>query len=427
MLSKFMAYSLFLVVFFLLVHSFYIFSGVNSSLFVPFVLILGLLPFLVFRITVFFGVINAKVVGMLLVLVIMGIISLVPAVAHGTADYTYTKNFFSHFIQLLIVLFFLIVVLSNKLFGIKSISDIQRALVLVFVIQSCVQIAAFLFPSFAALVHTFYEPKVVELLYSNYDGGRGLALTGAPGWGLSVGYGLAFIFYVKEYLIEDSRYGINTFLIGVLILSGMLFAGRSAFLGVILGGLYYMVYLDSRRTVFLLKSVIYICCIAITIGVLFPKSIDRVQDVVVPFVFEAYIMYLDTGTIQTVSTNKLIEMWRVPVNYDEFLLGTGNMLSETGSGYFRNTDVGYLRNVLYGGFFWTAVLYFYFLYIGGFLRSWMLRDLDSVFYLFVFIYIFILEAKAMTVGYNKYLFTMIMVFCVSKIYFSMRNVGEERN
>lgn len=400
---------------FFVTHSFYFLSHFNSSLFVPLFLLFFVAPFVSVRSGDVVRLVGRKAVLNGLVIAFAGVASLFPSVLHVSGDYSYGVNFISHLAQYIIILFFLLFFLTTGTLKSDGVAAVQRAIVCVFAIQSVIQLLGFLFPSVAKLVHVFYAPGVVEHLYENYKGGRGLALTGAPGWGLSVGYGLAFLIYVKEYLIESRKYSWNTFFIAFLLVVGMLFSGRSAFLGVILGFVYYLFNLNQERVSFFVKSCFLAVCILFSGYLLLPNMASKVEGVVLPFVFEAYLNYTNTGVFQTGSTNKLIEMWRVPISSGEVLLGTGHMVSETG-GYYKETDVGYIRNLLYGGVGWLVILYLYFLYVAGFLNSWLARDRDSAFYLFVFIYIFILEAKAMTVGYNKYLFTMLMLLYMSKIY-----------
>ena len=45
---------------------------------------------------------------------------------------------------------------------------------------------------------------MLERTYIGYGGIRGLALAASPGWGLTVGYGMAFLFYIKGYWINKN-------------------------------------------------------------------------------------------------------------------------------------------------------------------------------------------------------------------------------
>jgi hypothetical protein len=82
------------------------------------------------------------------------------------------------------------------------------------------------------------------------------------------------------------------------------------------------------------------------------------------------------------------------------------------------TDVGYIRNLLFGGIFWVIMVIIYHLYINCFifLRSKMIDSNTKLFILFLTLYALILEAKAMTIGYNKYIFIILSFYFISLIY-----------
>lgn len=74
------------------------------------------------------------------------------------------------------------------------------------------------------------------------------------------------------------------------------------------------------------------------------------------WMMQPIISLLETGTIQTSSTDTLWTMWFIP---DPIMLifGNGFYTSPIGDNYYMSTDVGLLRPVLFFGIFLTTLLY----------------------------------------------------------------------
>src|SRR5699024_8016946 len=67
---------------------------------------------------------------------------------------------------------------------------------------------------------------------------------------------------------------------------------------------------------------------------------------------EPIISLFKSGEIETASTNQLWDMWFIP-ELKTILVGDGYYGSPLHSGYYMETDVGYLRPILFFGFFFT--------------------------------------------------------------------------
>lgn len=345
---------------------------------------------------------------------------LIVTIIHSTMDFSYAKNYVSQFIQLTIVIF-----VSSYIFfkhpdpKASYIEYAEKIIVWIFLVQSIIEIIAFLIPEFASLVHLTYDDKTLKKIYEGYGGIRGLALAGSPGWGLAVGFGLSFLFYTKAYII-NKKLTFITVLMAIILVVGTFFAGRSGFVGAILGVIYYCFSKGNLLLKFknFIYGIILFFLTVIAIYLLFPSFTHLLVEKVFPFVFEFYYKYETTGIIQTSSTNTLLNMWSIPISENTYIYGTGLFTDPIKGTYYMETDVGYIRNLLFGGIFWVIMVIIYHLYINCFifLRSKMIDSNTKLFILFLTLYALILEAKAMTIGYNKYIFIILSFYFISLIY-----------
>ena len=106
-------------------------------------------------------------------------------------------------------------------------------------------------------------------------------------------------------------------------------------------------------------------------------------------------------------------MWNINVGVSDIIYGTGWFTNPQTNEYYFGTDVGYLRNLLYGGLFWMVALVIYqFLLFGDFKR--LNKDRNIKLFIFIFIFmLMLLEVKAMSIGYNKYVFTVSVLLGLS--------------
>jgi hypothetical protein len=126
------------------------------------------------------------------------------------------------------------------------------------------------------------------------------------------------------------------------------------------------------------------------------------MDDVFPFAFEFYYNYEEEGVVSTESSDALVGHY-FAIPYETVLYGDGRYLAETG-GYYKGTDAGYMRIVLYGGiFFFLSLVIYQSLYFMKPLSIAIRRTnpedyADFICLLFLFIHLFILEYKSDTIG-----------------------------
>lgn len=74
------------------------------------------------------------------------------------------------------------------------------------------------------------------------------------------------------------------------------------------------------------------------------------------WMMEPILSILETGTIETSSTDTLWSMWFIP-DVKTFLFGDGYYTNPVTGSYYMGTDVGYIRPILFFGIFFTIVNY----------------------------------------------------------------------
>lgn len=406
---------------FLLVHSFYIIPPINSSMVgVVFLFLIALFLKRTFLTTAYRLAFHKGARNLYIFMLVMSLISIAIPFVHGTLDLSYTKNFISQFVQIFLIIFVFSFVFHNyRHRNLSPTEYAEKLIVWIFVVQSIVQILAFLSPQIASIVHIFYTEKAFERLYEGYGGIRGLALTGSPGWGLAVGYGLAFLFYIKAYIV-NKKVTIFAITLGLLLVLGTFFAGRSGFVGAILGIIFFLI--ASGNPLIKIRNTVYglLLFLVVVLAVYFalPGFVALLQDRVFPFVFEFLYKYASTGELQTNSTNILMQMWAVEIPEMTYLHGTGFFTDPVSGGYYMGTDVGYIRNLLFGGVLWIILLFLYQAKLIGFgyINKKLTRKNTKMLLVFILIYVAILEAKAMTVGFNKYMFSIVVFYSLALLY-----------
>jgi len=279
--------------------------------------------------------------------IILLLYSFTTTILHQTYDYSIIK---ANVLTLLIVLisFFIYPIIETYFIKNKNnLDSVVAYLLYLFLVQSIIQIAAFIFPSFADLVHFFQKVNVAE---KDYGGIRALGLTGNPFFDLAAGYGFILILYFYSFMLKN----VNIFLSSGLFLGlfiGSFFAGRTAFVGLGIGVIYYLFFTGN----FLIRLFSLSKFFVVGLGIIFvlymflPVNVkEMVENNLLPFAFEFVYNYMDNKELTTKSTDVLDNMY-FPISNMTFIFGDGKYVNSDGS-YYMHTDAGYMRNTLYYGF-----------------------------------------------------------------------------
>lgn len=292
--------------------------------------------------------------------------------------------------------------------GLKE-QDLLIIILIIFVIQSIIQVTAFISPAVHSFIQIFQSSSTVEIA-DKFSGRRGLALAGAAFFGLASIYGLIFIFYSREIIISGSISYIN--IVGwILILIGGFFSGRTFFIGVGFGLIYlFNSNLSIKKKIQGVKrfAIVLVSVILICMSLIPPDMYKKINDLSL-YVFEAVYNYIDSGKATTTSSDHLLEDMFFEIPLKTIIIGDGQYTDNNGD-YYMHTDSGYMRNLLlYGlsGSLLTIFIDVYLMWGTKRLRKHQYSKLST----FIFLYMLILHIKGETFAY------LLNFHCILFIYY----------
>lgn len=284
--------------------------------------------------------------------------------------------------------------------------DLLYYLVVLFAIQSIIQLMAFFYVDILDFIRLF-QPSRASQISENFGGRKGLALSGNMFFSLAAQYGLIFILYT-EYLEMKGKVGLGDIVLFVLLFVGGIFSGRTFFLGVIIFFCVIIIFSSFHWKVKLKMMQYPIFCI-LGVCVLWrylPGDMQlRLYDLYL-YSFEFLENFLNGEKIHTTSTDSLFNnmYYRLPIS--TFLFGDGLYTNSDGS-YYGHTDAGYMRNILYGGIFFFCICLFVDLFlifkskIGNSRLLWC-----------ILVYLLILHIKGEVLGYLLSIHCILFVFFI---------------
>lgn len=226
-----------------------------------------------------------------------------------------------------------------------------KLLIGIFIAQSLIIIAAFLSPNILNIVRQFQYEDIMAIADSYLDYGtfRGLALSGEQFHGLTVSFGFVSLFTMKEYLdTRDAKW----VLVFLLLFAANMYVGRTGFIGFILA-VVYLLWSGHISLKLVVKIIVVSCLIGITLYSIMPANIkSTIDDSVFRYAFQLFYNYQETGRWETSTTDRVAEMWQEDFSISTFVLGDGLFVNSDGT-YYRHVDVGYLRQLFYGGVFFV--------------------------------------------------------------------------
>ncbi|MHC9089714.1 hypothetical protein ACXIHB_13530 [Tenacibaculum sp. IMCC1] len=336
------------------------------------------------------------------------------AFLHGTNDYSIIKNLTLCFITILVGILFVPLAINHLFKEDDYLVEFSRLILVVFIVQSVIQILAFVEPSVAKFVTFFRKEKIQGF---DYGGIRGLALTGNPYFRLSAGYGLSYIIFFYLYFKKKVNFPVIVFL---LLFIGSFFSGRTAFVGLAVAIISYFVYsfvevrlLFTRIFKFLGLIIIIVNGIILVYFFFVPENIRSiVDDKLLPFAFEFVYNYQSTGELSTSSSDTLNSMYfKVPET--TFIYGDGRYMADNGVSYYKYTDAGYMRNLLFYGIF--GLIYIIvsqiLIFINPFLST--MNKNNKLYLLFILGFSFILHYKGEVLMFSPLYQLVVVIFSFS--------------
>ena len=301
---------------------------------------------------------KAGIIGGIFLLLLLSASVLIP-IFYGTVDFSYFGELMGS--TLYLVFYILLVALIRKYF-VKDTTKI-KILEIVARVQQNYVLVTFLFLLFPRLKNLWMNtiiltPRAMQLIQDpayisrvSWDGYAGFTSTVYSTIAVIASIYL-FIEYYKEHRAVSRKYLTSLF----FALIGNAFYGRAGLLVSLLmvgiGVLYLVIVYKQYKIFYSLIGAIVLLFLFITLLSSFNATVASWYS----WAMEPIISLFETGEIETASTNQLWDMWFIP-DLKTILIGDGYYSSPTHSGYYMETDVGYLRPVLFFGLFFTAIYY----------------------------------------------------------------------
>ena len=369
-----------------------------------------------------FYLIKQRIVGYIFLgLTVVILMSCLPGLIHGTADFYIVRGFILQFSLLIGGIIAYPILMEDA--GEGQFSRILDIIISCFTAQSVIEIAGFIVPPIADVVHLFQKEEVAQIGI----GFRALALSGNPFFDLAAGFGLCYLLFFYRLITKyDGRISIKQIVLFTLLVIGTFFAGRTGFVGLLIAVIYYFIVMGQplyRKLLRFLAIFLLIGLGGVLIYWILPFEIQLlVVDTLLPFAFEFLYSYFEAGTMTTVSTEMLSDMY-FALDWQTVIFGDGRYLNADGS-YYQYTDAGYMRNILFYGIFGTMVLFAYHLLFFDRPIRIGLSELvargkigsynDLLMWLLLLVYTLVLHYKGEVVGFL--MITQVMLFWLSLAY-----------
>jgi len=300
---------------------------------------------------------NKKVATVICSFMLAILLALCSGIFQSSMDYSYLPVFIGN-----IIYFFQAAFITAIIFNPRKKSYIFDLIKYVCITQSSIILLAFLFPSFHQIIIQFQDATQVGLAETYYGGGvRGLALSGGQFFNLSA----IFSLFILTLFVADKNVSLFKipFLFILFILLTSLTTGRTVLVGFFIG--LATVLIIRKKQIDIIKKISLISLLLIAIiyiipSELIPDSLKNSLESYSKFSFEIIHNYFSTGKIYTSSTDTLQSMYFIP-DIKSIILGDGMYTNIDGS-YYKNTDSGFMRNILLFGIFGLFFLMFYTLY-----------------------------------------------------------------
>lgn len=319
--------------------------------------------------------------------------SVVVTIVHGQYDFSFVKVLVHQYV-IIEIGFFVIAFFRAK----NKQSEILNIVIDVFIIQSLIMLFSMISPTFRELTNRFREDHVIEKAYQSYANARGMALSGTAFFGLAVSYGIIFILIVYHW--KNWKYKslfVRCICLGILCI-GAVSAGRTSLIGIAVAFFYGIAIVRLKRKYMAQKGKVMAACLltaCLTAGLAFTGGIrnhNQAFALLYKYSFEMLHNFLDGKGQSSTSINALKAMY-VPLKREQVLLGDG-IYTEHGL-YYMNTDIGYLRGILYFGF---AGLLFLAIYQWKIMQIPSRAKKEQLFLISVFGLMIIYEFKGEVIG-----------------------------
>lgn len=314
--------------------------------------------------------------GLLIYSGLISLMALFSAVFHNTQERSYTTYFISMLVWLSAA--FVVIKCIKGAHGKVNIEIVANYIIAVAVVQGLI-----------AVIADNYAPLDNFILRSVPGAGYGKTVDRLYGFGQTAAFdtgGIRFAIAsilcahnIKTLVQEERTKSVPLFILAYLIITitGNMVA-RTTLVGSAIGLAYLLIFISpfhSKLTSSTFKAWVWIIMetlmIVVVVSVLYnsdSKFYNRTR-----FAFEGFFSLVEEGHWRTGSNDKLASMYVFPDNPETWLIGDGyfvissedpNYMGESTEGYYKGTDVGYLRFIFFFGLIGLAIYSLYIIYAG---------------------------------------------------------------
>ena len=363
----------------------------------------GKIPF-----TYFFQRYNAVI--LIGTVVIAFIVFLIPFLHHTNIVTAIEKRMWVQFMMLWAVIFALPLFIEGK----ESAAFEELAVIVcyAYALQGVISLVGNLYAPFGDFLFNMKPEVMKEVVLNpaaNLDKFRLYNLSGVVFVELTAAYGIALIVFFWLQLKSDQPYmnGWKKYLIIFFIFLGNTFAGRTGFIGLVMGLGGWLFFSFNEVFIFFKRNIGYIIGFVLIFifsynVLLTGKQRQFFNDEVFPFAFEWYYKYEETGKAEVSSLDATLYKHYFYL-YDETLLkGHGINANEHPS--YPSSDAGYINTLIFGGIPLLLCLaiyqFLYFIQPMAIARKNSSRNnqIDFVFFLLCMFYVYIVDIKTSALG-----------------------------
>lgn len=288
----------------------------------------------------------------------------------------------------------------------KSILYVIDLILLCFSVQTIIMLLAQASPVVLEFVQFFQSKAMVGLDREPIF--RRLLLSSAGFFGIGLIYGFTYILLAHKLLLTRNVTLLD-FIYFLLLFIGNMYTARTGFVGLIFAIFYIVMSGTKIGFKIFAKFSIFLSVILVIGFLLLTKNSNVFDEQVLNFAFEMFV----SDELETNSTNGLKTMWDRDMSKSTFFVGDGIMYNKDGS-YYKHTDVGYLRNIFFGGILFLALLSIMQLYIIAqpFYKHQEIRTLVLV----MIGYVFALHIKGEAIMFSRVLMSEMYLFLFALYY-----------
>ena len=281
----------------------------------------------------------------------------------------YNMSFDLRYVKYIVTLFFafwssyLIAVVSYRAYGKFDIGIFIKYLLVAEMIYILVSVLMFFSSGFNSMALSLL--KMDSIMMEAVARTSGFRILGFGATFFTSGIMNGFILILMAIYMVENKLSIGQTLLFytmyiLITVVGMMMA-RTALAGSAIGLAIIGCHLIKDPKAFF-KTLLIILLIVVAILIILAKVFEEFAsqlNVLFAFAFEMFFNFAESGSMSTGSTDTLMTMYDIiPNTFKSWIIGDAKW--DTPTGYYKGTDVGYLRNIWYFGIVGMATLVYYY-------------------------------------------------------------------